>query len=188
MMKNNPVSRPRKPRRPSPLAGLNPPQRDAVTTRQGPLLVLAGAGTGKTRVVTMRIAELIRHGTAPDRILGVTFTNKAAQEMHERLTVLLGKRLDSRPLIATFHSLCMRVLRQHAFRLGYPKRFAICDRGDQEGYAREVLRETKAPSTLLRPSDLLFRISPWKNSSAPIGIRSMPTCGGGATTARLPPI
>src|SRR4029079_12752870 len=95
-------------------SGLNPAQHDAVTTLRGPMLVLAGAGSGKTRVVTFRIAELIKHGTPPERILAVTFTNKAAGEIHARAGALLGKRLDNKPEISTFHSLCVRVLRRHA--------------------------------------------------------------------------
>src|ERR1700691_1465528 len=118
------------------LDSLNPPQREAVSTLSGPLLVLAGAGTGKTRVVTHRIAELIRHGTLPEKILAVTFTNKAAAEMQQRTTALLGKRLPKRPEISTFHSLCVRVLRRQIHHLGYPRQFAIYDRGDQGGVAR----------------------------------------------------
>ena len=94
--------------------GLNPAQHEAVKTLSGPLLVLAGAGTGKTRVVTYRIAELIKHGTRPSRILAVTFTNKAATEMQQRAAALLGKRPAEKPEISTFHSLCVRVLRRHA--------------------------------------------------------------------------
>ena len=142
--------------------GLNPPQEEAVRTLRGPLLVLAGAGSGKTRVVTFRIAELIKHGTSPDRILAVTFTNKAAAEMLERVTHLLGKRQKVRPQISTFHAHCVRVLRRHITRLGYPERFAIYDRGDQESVARGVLREIKVPNELLRPGDLLNFISRWK--------------------------
>ena len=128
------------------------------------MLVLAGAGTGKTRVVTFRIANLIKHGTRPERILAVTFTNKAAAEMQERLSGLLGK-LKERPQISTFHSLCVRVLRRHARKLGYPEKFAIYDRGDQESLARGVLREIRVPSELMRPGDLLFQISRWKTGS-----------------------
>ncbi len=142
--------------------GLNPAQHDAVTTLSGPLLVLAGAGTGKTRVVTHRIAELIRHGTPPNRILAVTFTNKAAAEMQQRAAVLLGKRLKLKPEISTFHSLCVRILRRHAPRLGYPAQFAIYDRGDQESLARGALREIKVGDELLRPGDLVNIIGRWK--------------------------
>ncbi len=87
---------------------LNAAQLEAVMTVSGPLLVLAGAGTGKTRVVTYRIAELIRRGTRSSRILAVTFTNKAAGEMHERALALLGKKVRDKPEISTFHSLCVR--------------------------------------------------------------------------------
>jgi DNA helicase-2/ATP-dependent DNA helicase PcrA len=145
--------------------GLNPAQLDAVKTLRGPLLVLAGAGTGKTRVVTYRIAELIKHGTAPSRILAVTFTNKAAKEMQERAAVLLGKRPKEKPEISTFHSLCVRVLRRHARQLGYPEKFAIYDRGDQESVARQALREIKVGDQLLRPGDLINFISRWKSQS-----------------------
>ncbi|MEN6449193.1 MAG: UvrD-helicase domain-containing protein [Thermoguttaceae bacterium] len=144
---------------------LNPAQYDAVQSLAGPLLVLAGAGTGKTRVVTYRIAELIRHRTRPSRILAVTFTNKAAAEMQQRAAALLGKRLPERPEISTFHSLCVRILRRHARELGYPTSFAIYDRGDQEAVARTALREIKIPTAVLRPGDLLYLISRWKSSS-----------------------
>ena len=144
---------------------LNPPQQQAVRTVSGPLLVLAGAGTGKTRVVTHRIAELIRQGIPPSRILGVTFTNKAAGEMQERTAELLGRRQAEKPEISTFHSLCVRILRRHARLLGYPAQFAIYDRGDQESLARAALRDIKVPGALLRPGDLLQFISRWKTSS-----------------------
>jgi len=147
------------------MAGLNPAQHDAVKTLTGPLLVLAGAGTGKTRVVTFRIAELIKHGTPPGRILAVTFTNKAATEMQRRTAELLGKRLTEKPEISTFHSLCVRVLRRNANRLGYPAKFAIYDRGDQESLARAALREIKVGDELLRPRDLIQLIGRWKTQS-----------------------
>ena len=149
---------------------LNPAQRDAVKTLSGPLLVLAGAGTGKTRVVTHRIAELIRTGTAPERILAVTFTRKASGEMLERATQLLPmsrsrKKIQPRPMISTFHSLCVKILRRHIVELGYPARFTICDRGDQESEARAALREIRCPNESLRPGDLLAIIGQWKNRS-----------------------
>ncbi|MGA2799409.1 MAG: UvrD-helicase domain-containing protein, partial [Thermoguttaceae bacterium] len=155
---------------------LNPAQLEAVHTLSGPLLVLAGAGTGKTRVVIYRIAELIRGRIRPERILAVTFTNKAADEMRQRSAALLDKpgtnqRLvvahvhrNERPEISTFHSLCVRILRRQIRHLGYPAQFAIYDRGDQEGVARSVLREIKAADAFLRPGDLLYFLSRWKNS------------------------
>lgn len=152
------------------VTGLNPAQNEAVETLRGPLLVLAGAGTGKTRVVTFRIANLIRHGTAPDRILAVTFTNKAAGEMQQRIAELLTrggrwKKGQPRPVIGTFHAQCVRILRRHAKRLGYPEKFAIYDRGDQESLARNVLRQLRLPGTAIKPADLLNLVSNWKNAS-----------------------
>ncbi len=144
------------------LEGLNPAQREAATTLSGPLLVLAGAGTGKTRVITVRMAELIRSGVPANRILSVTFTNKAAKEMQERSAVLLGKKQKIKPLVTTFHSFCVRVLRQEIDKLGYPKKFAICDRGDQESTARTALRDVRVGDKALRPGDLINRISQWK--------------------------
>lgn len=146
------------------IARLNAAQREAVTTLSGPLLVLAGAGTGKTRVITFRIANLIRHGVDPERILSVTFTNKAAKEMLERALVLLGGRPQKRPWISTFHSFCVRVLRQEADVLGYPKSFTIYDRGDQEAAARRALRDLRVSEKQMRPGDLVNRISQWKTA------------------------
>ena len=144
---------------------LNPSQQEAVNVTEGPLLVLAGAGSGKTRVVTLRIAELIRRGTAPDRILAVTFTNKAASEMAERVQGVLDSSLSTKPLVCTFHSYCVRLLRRHIKQLGYPANFTIYARGDQEGLARSVLRQIHVPTTQLRPGDLLFFINHWKSRS-----------------------
>ncbi len=149
--------------------GLNRAQRTAVSTLSGPLLVLAGAGTGKTRVITYRIAELIRSGITPHRILAVTFTNKAAREMRERASTLLGKRRRKKgkqkgPEISTFHSLCVRVLRRNAKVLGYPDNFTIYDRGDQESVARSALRDIRVGAQKLRPGDLIHQISSWKSS------------------------
>ena len=147
---------------------LNPPQRAAVTTLSGPLLVLAGAGTGKTRVITFRIAALIQSGIQPSRILAVTFTNKAAREMKDRAMALIktGRRRGKEgPEISTFHSLCVRVLRRHAEKLGYPKEFSIYDRGDQESVARSALRDIRVGHETLRPGDLLHAIGGWKSAS-----------------------
>jgi DNA helicase-2/ATP-dependent DNA helicase PcrA len=166
-------------------ADLNPAQLDAVRTLGGPLLVLAGAGTGKTRVVTYRIAELIRRGTKPERILAVTFTKKAAGEMQQRAGELLAvnrsrtsrSRVSPRrgsefrrdsptcPEISTFHSLCVRILRRHIEQLGYPPKFVICDRSEQETQARCALRELRATNAALAPGDLLAIVSRWKAAS-----------------------
>ncbi len=156
-------------------AQLNAAQLDAVRTLSGPLLVLAGAGTGKTRVVTYRIAELIRRGTKAERILAVTFTKKAAGEMQQRASELLSRgkekggrvsrKRDTVPEISTFHSLCVRVLRRHIDRLGYPKKFVICDRSEQESQARAALRELRAPTAALAPGDMLAIVSRWKAAS-----------------------
>ena len=147
------------------------------------MLVLAGAGTGKTRVVTFRIANLIRNGTAPERILAVTFTNKAAGEMQERVGELIvqaqrqartagtkrrvtKKKSDRpQPVISTFHAQCVQILRRHAKALGFPAKFSIYDRGDQESLARGILRELRLPGTALRPGDMLSIIGGWKNES-----------------------
>ncbi len=163
------------------MSGLNSKQEEAVNTLTGPLLVLAGAGTGKTRVITFRIAKLIETGIARDRILGVTFTNKAANEMKERLSGMIGspkapprrrrsQQSDSddepkQPSISTFHSLCVKILRRKIDKLGYPLKFAIYNRGDQESLARSLLREIKVNDKMLKPAQLLFWIGHWKCKS-----------------------
>lgn len=151
---------------------LNPAQKEAVSTLAGPLLVLAGAGTGKTRVVTFRVANLIRHGTRPDRILAVTFTNKASLEMQERIAHQLklpkrvprGKTAPPRPQIGTFHAHCVQILKRNAHLLGYPEKFSIYDRSDSESVARTVLREIRVHENVLSPNDFLSIISGWKNA------------------------
>lgn len=150
---------------------LNIHQKAAVQTLSGPMLVLAGAGTGKTRVVTYRIARLIASGIAPDRILAVTFTNKAALEMKERVSKTIpggghGKKKSKgpKPTIGTFHSHCVQILKRHATKLGYPQAFAIYDRGDCEALARSVLRELRLDDVMIRPGDFLSFISKWKSA------------------------
>ena len=149
---------------------LNAAQREAVHTLRGPLLVLAGAGTGKTRVITFRIATLIRSGVRPDRILAVTFTRKAAAEMKQRAMELLhrGRRRTANaavPEISTFHSLCVRILRRHLMQLGYPRNFVIYDRGDQESIARAALRDLHIGQERLRPGDFLSLVGAWKSAA-----------------------
>ena len=127
------------------LSTLNPQQREAVKETDGPLLILAGAGSGKTRVITVRIAHLIAdRGVQPYNILAVTFTNKAAGEMRERVEHLLrGSSLQSAPLIATFHSLCVRILRRHidALQEGYTRSFTIYDQDDSVRLVKGCIKD-----------------------------------------------
>ena len=151
------------------LEKLNPEQRAAVETTDGPLLILAGAGSGKTRVITSRIAWLIQEkGVAPDSILAVTFTNKAASEMGERVNKLLGHSSLAKPLIATFHSMCVRMLRRDIEALkvgndGLTRSFAIYDENDQQGIVKQVMRRMGLDTKQLTPRTVLGRISWAKN-------------------------
>ena len=157
------------------LSTLNPQQRQAVETINGPVLILAGAGTGKTRVITVRIAHMVRRGISPDNILGVTFTNKAAHEMQERVTKLLPRTRnvergtrndDSRPTICTFHSLCVRILRQHIEKLGYKRNFVIYDESDQLGAVKKILANISAKGERTDPGAILSLLSRFKNGGA----------------------
>jgi DNA helicase-2/ATP-dependent DNA helicase PcrA len=144
------------------VAGLNPEQQAAVTAGEGPLLVLAGAGSGKTRVLTRRLAWLIAQGTPPQRVLAITFTNKAAREMQERVEALLGPAARSL-WVHTFHAACVRILRQDAHRLGYAPGFTILDADDQRTAVRECLREMNLSEKAFPPNAVLARISGAKN-------------------------
>ena len=151
------------------LADLNPEQRAAVELTEGPLLILAGAGSGKTRVITHRIAWLIQEkNIAPDAILAVTFTNKAAGEMVERVERLIGHASLAKPLISTFHSLCVRILRRDVEVLkmgdkGLTRTFAIFDENDQQGIVKQVMRCMGLDTKQLTPRTVLGRISWAKN-------------------------
>ncbi len=151
---------------------LNPEQRDAVETVRGPVLILAGAGTGKTRVITFRIAHMVQRGIAPENILAVTFTNKAAREMLERVNQLLPKRRSSddekpsRPTVSTFHSLCVRILRQHIELLGYKKNFVIYDEAEQLGAIKKILANVSAKGEQTDPRAVLTLLSKFKNGGA----------------------
>jgi DNA helicase-2/ATP-dependent DNA helicase PcrA len=143
---------------------LNPAQRAAVEHRGGPLLVLAGAGTGKTRVITHRVAQLMDEGVAPWRILAVTFTNKAAGEMRERIVSASGGRHPVHELwVGTFHSICARILRRHGESVGLSPRFSIYDPGDQATVMGQVLKELRAPDKLYSPRGVLGWLDKAKN-------------------------
>jgi ATP-dependent DNA helicase UvrD/PcrA len=145
-----------------PLAGLNPPQREAVLHGDGPLLVLAGAGSGKTRVLTHRVARLIEEGVGPDRILAITFTNKAAAEMRARIGLLVGPR--ARAIWAsTFHSACVRILRREAGSAGYARDFSIYDADDQLRLIRRCLVEEEVDPKRVAPKGVQSRISDAKS-------------------------
>jgi superfamily I DNA/RNA helicase len=146
---------------------LNPQQRQAAETVKGPVLILAGAGTGKTRVITFRIAHMAARGISPANILGVTFTNKAAREMQERVRKLLPKPKSedkgNGPTICTFHSLCVRILRQHIEKLGYKRNFVIYDESEQLGAVKRILSSISAKGEKVDPGALLAMLSKFKN-------------------------
>ncbi len=144
------------------LADLNPAQREAVTHPGGPVLVLAGAGSGKTRVLTRRVAYLLEQGVAPHQILAITFTNKAAREMRERVEQLVGA--GARDMwIGTFHASCVRILRRDGYRIGYDRNFVILDEDDRRAVLREVLKERNLSETRYPPNAVGAAISAAKN-------------------------
>lgn len=146
------------------LKGLNEAQFEAVTTLQGPLMVLAGAGSGKTRVLTMRIAHLITNGVDPFNILALTFTNKAAKEMKERIAKVVGVS-DARSLwMGTFHSVFARILRSEAHYLGYPSNFTIYDAQDALNVLKKVIKDMSVDAEVYKPKKVLSRISQYKNN------------------------
>lgn len=143
------------------LAGLNPEQRKAVEHFDGPLLILAGAGSGKTRVLTRRIAYLIEHyGISSANIMAVTFTNKAANEMKERITALLGGIRDGLQ-VSTFHSFCVRVLRKESRKLDYDNNFVIYDTADQLTLLKNVMKDLNIDSEKYNPG------LSWQKSAGP---------------------
>ncbi len=151
---------------------LNPQQRQAVVTLNGPVLILAGAGTGKTRVITCRIAYMVERGVAPGNILAVTFTNKAAREMQERVSKLIPQKRrkepeqdksQNRPTIATFHSLCVRILRLHIEKLGYKRNFVIYDGAEQLAVVKKILAHVSPKHLKIEPGAVLAMLSRFKN-------------------------
>ncbi len=145
------------------LSRLNPRQREAVLHTEGPLLILAGAGSGKTRVLTIRTAHLINSGIPVGHVLAVTFTNKAAREMKERVSAILKGVTAKKPMISTFHSLCLNILRKEIERLGYRRDFTIYDTSDQLSLMRNILTEVKFADKSFKIEAVMERISKSKN-------------------------
>jgi superfamily I DNA/RNA helicase len=146
------------------LFDLNPEQERAVRTTEGPLLILAGAGTGKTRVITARAAFLVAQGIEPGHILAVTFTNKAATEMKERLARTIDPAQAKKVTMSTFHALCVRILRQDIEKLGWKRNFSIYDEGDQMGMIKKIITRTAAKDEKLDPAVAKNLISKAKNN------------------------
>ncbi|HEY4517355.1 MAG TPA: UvrD-helicase domain-containing protein, partial [Candidatus Paceibacterota bacterium] len=152
---------------------LNDAQQSAVLHKEGPLLIVAGAGAGKTRVITERIAELIRSGVAPQEILAVTFTNKAAKEMRERVAATLAQdrelnlptSLSDRPFVSTFHALGVHIIREHARLLGLTRHFKIYDRSDSVRAIKEAMQQIGLDPKTLEPRKLLGAISRQKGNA-----------------------
>ncbi|HIG27232.1 MAG TPA: DNA helicase UvrD [Verrucomicrobiales bacterium] len=165
------------------LDSLNGEQREAVVTPQGPLLILAGAGTGKTRVITYRIAYLIERGVSPENILAVTFTNKAAKEMRERVRRLIRKKKNAdkknSPTTCTFHSLAVRILRKHIGLLGYKPNFVIYSESEQLGVVRKVLSRLNLKGKDAEPKTIRGWISGLKNAGGDSHSVAQPDSIGG---------
>jgi len=142
---------------------LNPAQREAVEHGTGPALVIAGAGSGKTRVLTARVAKLLERGVPPEGILAFTFTNRAAREMRERIERQLGPAAE-RVWLGTFHATAVRILRRESRTLGLPPGFSIYDRDDQESVVKDLVREAGLPEQVYRTGTVLGRISAWKSA------------------------
>jgi superfamily I DNA/RNA helicase len=175
------------------LNAMNPQQRLAVQTTHGPVLILAGAGTGKTRVITHRVAYLIDRGVAPGQILAVTFTNKAAREMRERVTQLLPKAprtaatpKPERPTICTFHSLCVRILRQHIHHLGYKPNFVIFDESEQLSTIKKILSRISNTGAKADPSAVLGLLSRMRNGGSQATVFADPDVRAFAEHLRRP--
>src|SRR3954471_2629524 len=146
------------------LEGLNPQQRAAVVHHGGPLLIVAGAGSGKTRVLTHRIAHLLgERGVHPGQILAITFTNKAAGEMKERVDALVGSRAAASMWVMTFHSACVRILRREAKKLGFPSSFSIYDQADAQRLMALVCRELDLDPKRYPPKSFSAQVSNLKN-------------------------
>lgn len=146
------------------LSGLNEVQRKAVECTEGPVMIIAGAGSGKTRVLTYRIAHLMKKGVDPFNILALTFTNKAAREMKERIAKIVGDSEAKNLWMGTFHSVFARILRSEAEKLGYPNNFTIYDTDDSKSLIKTILKEQGLDDKIYKPASVLARISSAKNN------------------------
>ena len=146
------------------LAELNEEQKKAVECLEGPVLIIAEAGSGKTRVLTSRVANLLAHGVEPSRILALTFTKKAAGEMKERIALMVGAWKARHVVMGTFHSIFVRFLRTYAHILGYPENFTIYDQSDSTSAVKACIKELQLDDSVYKPRDVLSRISGAKNS------------------------
>ena len=133
--------------------GLNPAQHQAVSNIEGPQLIIAGAGSGKTKVLTCRIANILDKGYTPDSILALTFTNKASREMKERIASLIGDYKARRLMMGTFHSIFIRFLRDEAELLGFPKTFSIYDTTDSRNVIKACIKELQLDDKLYKPNE-----------------------------------
>src|SRR3954463_3630311 len=160
------LARPRAPEGPAAnyLEGLNPEQKAAVEATEGPVLVLAGAGTGKTRGLTTRLAHILATGRArPWELLAVTFTNKAAREMRERITHIIGPQAEGLRWLGTFHSVAAQILRRHAELVGLKSNYTIIDQDDGERLLKQVLEAENVDAKRWTPKALAGMIDHWKN-------------------------
>src|SRR5215216_6772039 len=146
------------------LSGLNERQKEAVLHLNGPLMIVAGAGSGKTKVLTTRIAHLMANGVDSFHILALTFTNKAAKEMKERVEKILGNNEARNLYIGTFHSVFARILRMEAEKLGYPNNFTIYDTDDSKSVVKTVINELGLDDKHYKPNTVYNRISAAKNA------------------------
>lgn len=171
------------------LEGLNSEQKAAVSCVDGPVLIVAGAGSGKTRVLTSRIAYILAKGCDPARVLALTFTKKAASEMKERIALMVGERRARRLYMGTFHSVFIRFLREFAEPLGYPSAFTIYDTGDSISAIKTCLKELQLDEKVYKPKDVLSRISMAKNNLVtPAAYRRNATAVQNDAAARKPRI
>ena len=146
------------------LKDLNEAQRKAVVGYEGPSLVIAGAGSGKTRVLTYRVAYLLSQGIPPNEILALTFTNKAAREMKERIGILVGNELARHLWMGTFHSIFARILRLEGHHLGYPTSYTIYDTTDSRSLVKKIIKELELNDQVYKPPEIHGRISSAKNN------------------------